>query len=195
MSMITKVSLSCPPLIPRLVAVGVAAGLATALTLGAVPARASATAIAATVAPTVAPSETAAAGALSPRRALVRAVRQQIVDVAISKQGSGYVWGGSGPDSFDCSGFVMWVYQQAMGTTLPHYSGAQMDVATPVTGKLRRGDLLFYGPHGSQHVSIYIGRGLQVGANNPRTGVVIDSVAGTYWSERYVGAGRIRPAR
>lgn len=124
----------------------------------------------------------------------IRTTRQNIVNSALSKQGASYVWGGSGPDAFDCSGFVMWVYQQTMGMTLPHFSGAQMDVATPVTGKLRRGDLLFYGPDGSQHVSIYIGKGMQVGANNPRTGVVIDSVANSYWAERYVGAGRIKIA-
>ena len=128
---------------------------------------------------------------ISPRRAFVKAVRQRIIDVAMTRQGSAYVWGGSGPDEFDCSGLTMWVYQQATGTPLPHYSGAQMDATTPVTGPLRRGDLLFYGPDGSQHVSIYIGHGMQIGANNPRTGIVIDSMTGSYWSERYVGAGRV----
>lgn len=124
------------------------------------------------------------------QRALVRGTRQQVVDLALGRMGSTYVLGAAGPDSFDCSGLVMWVYQQ-LGIPLPHFSGAQMDVARPVTGKLRRGDLLFYGPDGSQHVSIYIGKGMQVGANNPRTGIVVDAVAGSYWSERYVGAGRL----
>lgn len=186
MAMIAKMSQR----VRRLTATGSALALAVASTLlvaatpaGAVPAAPAITVPTATTAP-----------ALSPRRALIRTTRQNIVNVALSKQGASYVWGGSGPDAFDCSGFVMWVYQQTMGMTLPHFSGAQMDVATPVTGKLRRGDLLFYGPDGSQHVSIYIGKGMQVGANNPRTGVVIDSVANSYWAERYVGAGRIKIA-
>lgn len=124
------------------------------------------------------------------QRALIRGARQQVVDLALGRMGSTYVRGAAGPTQFDCSGLVMWVYQQ-LGIPLPHFSGAQMDVARPVTGKLRRGDLLFYGPDGSQHVSIYIGKGMQVGANNPRTGIVVDAVAGSYWSERYVGAGRL----
>ncbi len=122
--------------------------------------------------------------------AAVRASRQQVVDLAMGRIGSTYVLGAAGPDEFDCSGLVMWVYAQ-LGIELPHYSGAQMQTATPVTGKLRKGDLLFYGPDGSQHVSIYIGKGLQIGANNPRTGIVVDAMEGSYWSERYVGAGRL----
>lgn len=124
-------------------------------------------------------------------RDFIRAVRRGIVETATSRIGSSYVWGGSGPDEFDCSGLVMWTYQTVAQITLPHYSGAQMDVARPVTGKLRKGDLLFYGPDGSQHVSIYIGNGQMVGANNPNTGIVIDEIDSSYWSARYVGAGRL----
>lgn len=182
--MIAKMS----PRVRRLTATSSALALAvgSTLLLGAAPASA------VPVLPSITVPTATTAPALSPRRALIRTTRQSIVNVALSKQGASYVWGGSGPDAFDCSGFVMWVYQQATGTVLPHFSGAQMDVTTPVTGKLRRGDLLFYGPDGSQHVSIYLGKGMQVGANNPRTGVVIDSVANSYWAQRYVGAGRIK---
>ena len=100
--------------------------------------------------------------------------------------------GGSGPDQFDCSGLAMWVYQQ-FGIQLPHYSGAQMDLATPVdpAKKLRPGDLLFYGPDGSSHVAIYMGKGMQVSANNPRTGIVVEPTTSEYLTSRYVGAGRL----
>lgn len=161
---------------------GVAIALVVATTLLATPMAAAAT---------VPSAQASAITARTPeKRAEIRGLRQQVVDLAVGRMGSAYVMGAEGPDEFDCSGLVMWVYQQ-LGISLPHFSGAQMDVATPVTGKLRRGDLLFYGPDGSQHVSIYIGKGMQVGANNPRTGIVVDSVDGSYWSERYVGAGRL----
>lgn len=139
-----------------------------------------------------APSVAAVPGRRTPEeRAFVRALRQRVVDTAVSRVGFPYVWGGSGPDSFDCSGLVMWSYATALGTVLPHYSGAQMTATTPVTGKLRRGDLLFYGPDGSQHVSMYIGKGQMVSANNPTSGIVIEPIDGSYWAARYVGAGRV----
>lgn len=161
---------------------------------GGVAALVVAAALTATPVASASPAPSAQASVVAARspekRAEIRGLRQQVVDLAIGRMGSAYVRGAAGPDEFDCSGLVMWVYQQ-LGFSLPHFSGAQMDVAVPVTGKLRRGDLLFYGPDGSQHVSIYIGKGMQVGANNPRTGIVVDSVEGSYWSERYVGAGRL----
>jgi cell wall-associated NlpC family hydrolase len=139
-----------------------------------------------------APTPTTAASISSAsHRQIVHQLRKQVVNVAKSKINARYVWGGSGPDSFDCSGLVMWVYSQVTGTQLPHYSGGQMDVTRPVTGRLRKGDLLFYGPDGSQHVALYIGRGMQIGANNPRSGIVVDSIEGSYWAQRYVGAGRV----
>lgn len=130
--------------------------------------------------------------ATTARRRLIRALRRKLVSVALSRRGSRYVWGGSGPNEFDCSGLTMWVFQQALGVTLPHYSGAQMLATRPIArDRLRKGDLLFYGPGGSQHVSMYIGRGLQIGANNPRVGIVVDSIDGSYWVSRFAGAGRV----
>lgn len=134
---------------------------------------------------------TAVSSSSATHRQIVHQLRKQVVNVAKSKINAKYVWGGSGPDSFDCSGLVMWVYATVTGTQLPHYSGGQMDVTRPVKGRLRKGDLLFYGPDGSQHVALYIGRGMQIGANNPRSGIVVDSIEGSYWAQRYVGAGRV----
>jgi cell wall-associated NlpC family hydrolase len=56
---------------------------------------------------------------------------------------------------------------------------------------LKPGDLLFYGPGGSQHVSMYIGKGKMIHATNPRTDVRIDSVNNGYWRARYAGAARL----
>lgn len=118
--------------------------------------------------------------------------RASLVRVALSKKGSRYVAGAAGPYSFDCSGFVLWVYKNATGRSLPHYSGAQMDRAKRVSlGALQPGDLMFYGPGGSQHVSMYIGKGKMIHATNPRTDVRIDSIHNGYWRGRYAGATRI----
>ncbi len=118
--------------------------------------------------------------------------RQSLVRVALNKRGRQYVAGAAGPNAFDCSGFTQYVYKKATGKYLPHYSGAQMHRGKRVSkSNLKPGDLLFYGPGGSQHVSMYIGKGKMIHATNPRTDVRIDSVHNAYWRARYAGAARI----
>ncbi|MEI2643695.1 MAG: C40 family peptidase [Candidatus Nanopelagicales bacterium] len=118
--------------------------------------------------------------------------RASLVRVALSKRSARYVAGASGPWAFDCSGFTMWVYKRATGKSLPHYSGAQMHRAKRVSRKhLMPGDLLFFGPGGSQHVSMYIGKGKMIHATNPRSGVRVDSINMGYYRARFAGAGRI----
>jgi cell wall-associated NlpC family hydrolase len=130
-------------------------------------------------------------GAVSRAERASRA-RASLVRVALTKKGSRYVSGAPGPYSFDCSGFTMWVYKKATGKSLPHYSGAQMQRAKRVSlSNLLPGDLLFYGAGGSQHVSMYIGKGKMIHATNPRTGVKIDSINAGYYRARFAGAGRI----
>jgi cell wall-associated NlpC family hydrolase len=118
--------------------------------------------------------------------------RSSLVRVGLNQLGKQYVAGAAGPSRFDCSGFTQYVYKKATGKYLPHYSGAQMNRARRVsTRNLKPGDLLFYGRGGSQHVSMYIGKGKMVHATNPRTDVRIDSVNNGYWRGRFAGAGRI----
>ncbi|MEZ5184689.1 MAG: NlpC/P60 family protein [Candidatus Nanopelagicales bacterium] len=118
--------------------------------------------------------------------------RSSLVRVGLNQLGKQYVAGAAGPNRFDCSGFTQYVYKKATGRYLPHYSGAQMNRARRVGMKyLKPGDLLFYGRGGSQHVSMYIGRGKMVHATNPRTDVRIDSIHNRYWMGRFAGAGRI----
>ena len=118
--------------------------------------------------------------------------RAALVRVALNQKGERYIAGHSGPGAFDCSGFTMYVYRKATGKNLPHFSGAQMNRSKRVSRKnLKPGDLLFYGPGGSQHVSMYLGRGRMIHATNPRSGVRVDSINMAYYKARFAGAGRL----
>ena len=93
------------------------------------------------------------------------------VGAAMSMIGQPYVAGGQGPGGFDCSGLVKWAFAQA-GVSLPGGSYNQIGYGTAVSADaLAPGDLVFYGPGGSQHVAIYIGNGQVVQASNYDTGV------------------------
>lgn len=86
------------------------------------------------------------------------------VQAALTRIGSPYSWGASGPSAFDCSGLVMWAFQQA-GINLPHSSQALASGGTPVsTDQMQPGDLVtYYGD--ASHVGIYIGDGMMVHAS------------------------------
>jgi cell wall-associated NlpC family hydrolase len=111
-----------------------------------------------------------------------------VVGIAMQYLGTPYVWGGSSPGGFDCSGFVMYVYAQ-VGVSLPHSSYAQYGYGSPVSrSDLQPGDLVFF--DGLGHVGIYVGGGSFIHA--PHTGdvVKISSLSGWYAST-YVGARRL----
>jgi peptidoglycan DL-endopeptidase CwlO len=92
------------------------------------------------------------------------------ISSAYSQLGAPFVWGGSSPGyGFDCSGLVRWAYGTA-GVYLPGGSYNQINYGYGVSYP-SRGDLVFYGPGGSQHVAIYIGNGQVIQASNPSTGV------------------------
>lgn len=164
----------------------------TAVALGALPVAAAATP--APVSHAQVSSTKADRAKLKRKGARERAnrARASLVRVALNQKGERYVSGASGPNRFDCSGFTMYVYKKATGKYLPHFSGAQMRKAKRVGRKhLKPGDLMFFGPGGSQHVSMYIGKGKMIHATNPRTDVRIDRVNNGYWRGRFAGAGRI----
>ena len=86
-----------------------------------------------------------------------------VIQAALSRIGSQYSWGGSGPGAFDCSGLVMWSFQQA-GISLPHSSQALANGGQSVsTDQMQPGDLVTYYSDAS-HVGIYIGDGMMVHA-------------------------------
>ncbi|MGB9377941.1 MAG: NlpC/P60 family protein, partial [Mycobacteriales bacterium] len=85
------------------------------------------------------------------------------INAALSQLGKPYVWGAAGPDSYDCSGLMLWSYAQA-GVYLPHFSGYQYTSGAHVSiGSLIPGDLVFWSyngsPSGIHHVAMYIGGG------------------------------------
>lgn len=99
-----------------------------------------------------------------------RAARSEVVDVAKRYLGAPYVWGASGPNSFDCSGFTMFVYRQ-VGVSLPHSSRAQFGSGERVSrSDLQPGDLVFFGSP-IHHVGIYVGGGMYIHA--PHSGDVV----------------------
>jgi cell wall-associated NlpC family hydrolase len=105
---------------------------------------------------------------------------------ALTKRGDPYVWGGAGPNVFDCSGLVMWAYAQ-LGISLPHFTGAQWNSGQHISrSQLEPGDLVFFFAD-LGHEGIYIGDGLMLAA--PQTGEVVQ-IEPVFWSD-YVGAVRI----
>jgi cell wall-associated NlpC family hydrolase len=92
-----------------------------------------------------------------------------VASLALAETGKPYVWAAAGPDAFDCSGLVMYVFGK-IGIGLPHSSYAQVGMGSPVSfSDLQPGDLVFF--HGDSHVGIYIGGGNFVHA--PHTGDVV----------------------
>jgi cell wall-associated NlpC family hydrolase len=99
-----------------------------------------------------------------------RAPRSDVVSVARRYLGAPYRWAASGPNSFDCSGFTMFVYRQ-VGVSLPHSSRAQIHVGERVSrSDLAPGDLVFFGSP-IHHVGMYVGGGMYI--HSPRTGDVV----------------------
>lgn len=105
---------------------------------------------------------------------------------ALTQRGKPYVWGAAGPDSYDCSGLVVWAFAQE-GISLPHYTGSLWNSGMHVSqSDLEPGDLIFFGAD-IGHVGFYIGNGLMLDA--PDTGAVV-RVEPVWWSS-YIGAVRI----
>ncbi|MCG5432702.1 peptidoglycan hydrolase RipC [Mycobacterium sp. MYCO198283] len=98
------------------------------------------------------------------------------VQAALTRIGSPYSWGGSGPGQFDCSGLVMWSFQQA-GISLPHSSQALARGGQPVSmDQIQPGDVVNYYSDAS-HTAIYIGDGMMVHASTYGTPVKVAPVA------------------
>jgi cell wall-associated NlpC family hydrolase len=118
----------------------------------------------------------APAAAPAPAAASAAAARATALEHAMSKIGSPYRYGATGPNAFDCSGLVSWAYKKA-GKSLPRTSRAQSNVGTPVSrDNLQPGDLVFFYKPVS-HVGIYIGDGKIVHASTRKSPVKISDMS------------------
>ncbi len=117
---------------------------------------------------------------------------RRIVQAAMEHLGTPYVFGGTSPGGFDCSGYVRYVFAHA-GISLPRMADEQYEMGRPVSeGSLRAGDLVFFSTYdyGASHVGIYLSDGNFINASTSR-GVAIDSLHSEYWGSCYIGARRI----
>lgn len=116
-----------------------------------------------------------------PGNILTGTVRQRIIAAALSRIGLPYVWGGAGPNTFDCSGLVQWSYRQA-GILMPRVAAEQFLTGDHIPlADAQPGDLLFWAydpedPGYIDHVAIYLGNGMMVVAPHTGTDVQIAPV-------------------
>ena len=115
---------------------------------------------------------------------------------ALAKEqlGKPYQWGAEGPDKFDCSGLVMYVYDN-LGVKLPRVSGQQAYAGVHVDRQdLGPGDMVFFKLNSSRidHVGIYLGNGKFIHAPRKHVPVRTESLNNSYWRRRFVGGRRMK---
>lgn len=123
----------------------------------------------------------------------------QLINYGEEHQGTPYEFGGDGPETFDCSGFVRYVIQYVTGEVIPRTAASQSETGTPVAqGDLQTGDLLFWkdtrddnlNHNEVTHCGIYVDGQTFLGAQGS-TGVAFADLTRDYWQSRYVGARRV----
>lgn len=117
---------------------------------------------------------------------------RRIVQASMRYQGVPYVFGGTSPNGFDCSGFTRYIFAQA-GIQLPRAADEQYEIGQSVSySRLQTGDLVYFSTYeaGASHVGIYLGNGQFISATSSR-GIAVASMSSGYWGDRYIGARRV----
>lgn len=121
-------------------------------------------------------------------------LRSELIDYAKTLLGSKYVYGGSSPSGFDCSGYTTYVFKH-FGYSLSRSSSSQYRNCKKINkSELKPGDLVFFSNGTSGvvgHAGIYIGNNNFIHSENRGTGVCISSMASSYYSRNYIGSGRV----
>jgi cell wall-associated NlpC family hydrolase len=112
-----------------------------------------------------------------------------VMALGLAQLGKPYLWGGTGPDQFDCSGLMQWSWFLGGGVKIPRVAADQQAWATPIPiSQILPGDLVFFGAP-AHHVGMYLGGGLMLDA--PHTGAWVEVVP-IWWTE-LSGFGRVHP--
>ncbi len=108
--------------------------------------------------------------------------------------GTPYVFGGTSPSGFDCSGYTQHVFAM-LGIQLPRLADAQYYAGHKIVGGMTTGDLVFFQTYepGPSHVGIYVGAGKFIHSSSH--GVMISRLGDSYWRARYIGAKRVVASR
>ena len=116
---------------------------------------------------------------------------KDIVSRAAKYKGVPYVFGGTTPKGFDCSGYVQYVFKDCKAA-LPRLADEQLKGVFVTQRQLRPGDLVFFTTYlpGASHVGIYAGSGQFWSASSSK-GVILSSLKDEYWKTRYYGARRV----
>lgn len=145
-------------------------------------------------APRSAQGNTMSAASAAPVQLIGGGSGNAIYSNAMQYLGRPYVWGGTSPSGFDCSGFV-WYVHKVSGRDVSRGLWGQMNGGPRVPrDRLQPGDAVFFANTympGLSHAGIYIGGGRFVHASDERTGVTVSSMSDSYWGSRFVGASRL----
>lgn len=117
----------------------------------------------------------------------------KILSIAKELLGTPYRFGGTNPrEGFDCSGYVAYVYNKAIGLSLPRQAREQIKTGTAVLSSLQAGDLVYFkiSEPAAWHTGIYIGKGKFIHAPRTKGSVSIQDINLPYWKQRFVGARR-----
>ncbi len=137
-------------------------------------------------------NQSSAVGSVVDTTSSTQGIRQDILDFAAQFLGTPYVYGGSTPSGFDCSGFTSYVYKN-MGISIARTSSDQRATTTNISmDELLPGDLVFFGSNNVvSHVGIYVGDGNFI--HSPHTGSVVkyDTLASGNYNRRFICGGRV----